>query len=266
MSCDETRPDLYALMDRELDAAERTTVLRHLAECPRCRRTYEADRRLTALLQQYLAFSPVAPPDLWRCVARRIEHEERRERLPWSALARRFRPVRDRRWGWAVAGAVVTVVVALLLAPGPAAPTSLVEEIVTDHLRSVARATGPADVPSGDLATILGQFRDRVRIPIRVPGLASHGLRVVGGSFCQLRATKGIRFTYELGTGQTLSFYELERPTRAAFPLPGEGRFYFGPLEPGRGPRLVLWSDGQSVYAFVGEIPPSEIQRLASLI
>ncbi len=115
------------------------------------------------------------------------------------------------------------------------------------------------DVASPDPGAVVKRFRDRMSLPPRAPALAGPGVRLVGGSFCQLRATRGIRWTYVLGDGATVSVYQLERPAGLALPGPGP----FARLGAADRPGLVLWGDARHVYA-LADLPLPEIERLAS--
>jgi len=117
------------------------------------------------------------------------------------------------------------------------------------------------DFPSSDPTRIVEHFREKFPFSLQGPVLIHEGARLLGGSFCQLGQTKGIRFTYEVGNGQIVSFYQLERSEGTPFPRPGSGRLYVGPPQ---GPGLVLWGDERFLYALAAELPPEDLQRLAS--
>jgi mycothiol system anti-sigma-R factor len=264
MRCEETMLGLYALADGELDGAERDEVLTHLEGCPRCLREYESDRRLKALVRDAVVSALVAPPALWSNVARRIEVERAREHpRAGRAVWRMWR----RRWALPLvsAGLAACVVFAITLLPRKESVAFLGEEIIADHLGSVMRASGPVDVPSPDPAMIIARFRERIRAPARVPTLARDGIRLVGGSFCELSSTRGLRWTYVLGNDRALSFYQLERGEGVRFPRAGAERVYLDFLGRQERPRIVLWGDERFVYALAGELSGSEIRRLASL-
>jgi anti-sigma factor RsiW len=256
----------YALLDGELDGVERDSVVSHLASCSHCQQEYEADRRLNGLVREALSPSVPAPPALWTSVVVRIA-SGRAPCLSAGAAG----PV-GRRWrhGWPAAAALVglvacLVVGALLLGAGEDGVAVLAHEIVADHLASLRRARGPADVASLDPALVIDRFRHRVRVPARVPASALDGIRLVGGSFCEFRSTQGLRWTYVRGQGRALSFYQLERPVRLRIPRPGAEQTPLDLVGTARAP-IVLWGDEQSVYALVGELSMTEIRRLASLL
>ncbi|MBI3989887.1 MAG: zf-HC2 domain-containing protein [candidate division NC10 bacterium] len=260
MECEEAKFGLYALLDDELDVAKNLEILSHLEGCPACQRELELDERLKVLVREQLsACSPSS--QLWAKVARQIEQETEEGRHPWEAFSKLW--PKARLFQAALAGLAVVVVfsVSLLLIHSREAPSLLVDELVKDHIRSVTKESGPVDVLSADLAEIVQHFRAKFPFPSSVPVLVHEGSRLVGGSFCQLGETKGIRFTYELGNGRTVSLYQLERSERTPFPRPGSGHLYVGQPQ---GPGLVLWGDEGFLYALVAELPPEDLQRLAS--
>jgi anti-sigma factor RsiW len=258
MECEEAKLGLFALLDNELDVAENLEILSHLQGCPACQRALDLDERLRVLVrEQLLTCSPSSA--LWRKIAQRIKEETEEEMYLRDRLARLWPNARPFRA--ALAGlAVVGLFILSLFFIHPRETTSvLVDEIAQDHIRSVAKASGPVDFPSSDLAEIAQHFRQKFPVPSKAP--AHEGLKLLGGSLCQIDETKGIRLTYELGEDGTVSFYQLERSDLASFASLGSARLYAGkPKRPG----IVLWRDNRFVYALVAELPAEDLQRLAS--
>ncbi len=158
--------------------------------------------------------------------------------------------------------AIVVLGVLLQWLPSSSMLVQLVDELVSDHADALQRAGDPADVLSGDPAVILTHFADRISGLVRAPHLDPGTAALVGGSFCQLGATSGVRWTYRLHGDEALSFYQLARPPRSNFPRPRAERITLA----GRAerPGLVLWTDEHSVYALVGALPAGEMQALAA--
>jgi mycothiol system anti-sigma-R factor len=260
MECEEARFGLYALLDNELDVAKNLEILSHLEGCPACQRELELDMRVKAVVREQLS-ARVAPPELWGKVVRRIEREAERARHPWPAFDRLWPTARLFPAVLVVMVLVVVVTLSLVFITQRSAPSGLVDALVMDHLRSMTKASGPADVPSADPAEIVARFRAEVPPSSPVPWLLYQGARLVGGSFCHLGTTKGLRFTYAMGNGRTVSLYQLDRSGQASFSRPGSGYRYVGqPQSPG----VVLWGNGRFLYALVGELPLEDLQKLAS--
>jgi anti-sigma factor RsiW len=263
MQCDEARVALYACEDGELDAAGRSDLVGHLERCGACRRERQADRRVRGLVRRLSFALPGAPPDLWPRLIDRLEMER-----PPAPTGGRRGPASIRRVVWRTAIAVValaaTVIlgVSLPLTRSSSTSAQLLDELVRDHVASLQRAGGPADVPSGDPTVVLTRFADRISGLAVAPYLGAGTGALVGGSYCQLRTTSGLRWTYRLHGNRTLSFYQLTLPPRGDFPRPRAERIT---LAGGFGrPELVLWTDEGSVYALVGALPEGEMKALAT--
>jgi mycothiol system anti-sigma-R factor len=258
MECEEARFGLYALLDNELDIATNLEVLSHLEGCPFCQRELELDARLKALVREQLS-TEVPPPELWGRVMQRLERETEDERPSWPVFGRRW--PRVRLFQAAAAAVMVLFALAFVFIAQRNGPGVLLDDLVKDHLRSVAKESGPADVPFTDPREILAHFRTQVPPSMPVPLIMDEGARLLGGSFCWLGHTKGIRFTYRVGPGETVSLYQLDRSDQVPFPSSASGRLYIGRPQ---GPGIVLWEDGGLLYALIGELAPQDLQRLAA--
>jgi anti-sigma factor RsiW len=271
MTCDEARLTLFALLDDELDVARSLEVLAHLETCAACRAEAERDDRLTVLLQKHLSPGPAAPLGLWERVTARIHAEEgrQRDRLPFGTrrlLAGVGTPWRPWRVAQVAALALIVIVALVMLVPLRPAASFLAEEIMADHLGSLSRAGGPVDLVTTDPSAVVTQFRAAVHVPDTVPVLQHADSKLLGGSYCQLQSTKGIRFTYALGATRTVSVYQLERPREAVVPAPGGRPLYIGYVEGSPRPGAILWGDERFVYALVGDMPPTALEQLAQTL
>ncbi|MGK7878058.1 MAG: hypothetical protein AB4426_33555 [Xenococcaceae cyanobacterium] len=136
-------------------------------------------------------------------------------------------------------------------------------ELVEDHIRSVTRSSGPVDVQLTEPTQLAKRFQPQVTLPSPLPQFVQEGSKLLGGSLCELDKTKGVRFTYEIGSGQTISFYQLPRPEKPSFPHSGSGHLYISqPQEPG----IVFWEDERFLYAIVARMTPEQLKELASQI
>jgi anti-sigma factor (TIGR02949 family) len=258
MECEEARFALYALLDNELDIATNLEVLSHLEGCPFCQRELALDARLKALVREQLS-TRVPPAELWGNVMQRIERATEGER-PFGPVFGRLWP-RARLFQVAAAAVMIVFALAFLFIAQRNGPVVLLDELVRDHLRSMAKESGPADVPFTDPRDILAHFRAQVPPSLPVPLIRYEGARLLGGSFCRLGHTKGLRFTYQVGPGETVSLYQLDRPDQVPFPPSASGRLF---ISRPRGPSIVLWGDGGLLYALVGELGQQDLQQLAA--
>jgi mycothiol system anti-sigma-R factor len=258
MECEEARFGLYALLDNELDTAKNLEILGHLESCPSCQRELDLDARLKTLVREQLS-TPAPSPELWGKVMQRIERETEGERPSWQMFGKLW--PRARLFQAAAAAVFVLFTLSFLFIAQRDGSVVLLDELVKDHLRSVAKESGPADVPLTDPHEILAHFRAQVPPSSPVPLIIYEGVRLLGGSFCRLGHTKGIRFTYQVGQGETVSLYQLDRSDQVPFPQSESGRLY---ISRPRGPGIVLWEDGRLLYALVGELTQQGLQQLAS--
>lgn len=272
MTCEEARFALFALLDDELDVAKSLEVLAHLEGCLGCQAEAEQDDRLTALLREHLSPWPAAPVGLWERVSARLDaQEDRRERggrLAWTGRVLAGIGAGRRPWRIAQAAAMVLLVVVafVMVVPSRPAHSFLAEEILADHLGSLRRAGGPADLPTPDPAAVIERLRPSVHVPDDIPGPRDADITLVGGSYCQLMSTKGIRFTYAVGRDRTVSVYYLERPPEAAIPVRGTRPLFVGYVEGSPRPGAILWRDERFLYALVGDLPPPALERLAQAL
>ena len=258
MECEEARFGLYALLDNELDIATNLEVLSHLEGCPSCLRELELEARLKALVREQLT-ADVPPPELWGKVMQRVERETEGARPSGLVFGKRW--PRARLFQAAAAAVMILFALSFVFIAQRDGPGVLLDELVKDHLRSVAKESGPADVPFTDPHEILAHFRTQVPPSLPVPLIIYEGARLLGGSFCRLGHTKGIRFTYQVGPGETVSLYQLDRSDQMPFPPSASGRLY---ISRPQGPGIVLWGDGGLLYALVGELGQQDLQRLAA--
>ena len=135
-------------------------------------------------------------------------------------------------------------------------------ELVADHTRSLSRRQGPVDFPTADVIQIQDQFQDQMPRSAPLPQLIQEGVKLLGGSFCNLNATQGIRMTYQIQSGQTASLYQLAPAAPGTFPH-GSARLY---VQVDQGPSLVLWRDHQWIYVLVADLAMDEMQQLTRTI
>ncbi len=128
--------------------------------------------------------------------------------------------------------------------------------VVADH--AVA-----APVPVPDPAVVADRLGQAVPFVARVPNLIAGHARLMGGSVCYLRSTRGVRATYSLGKDRTLSFYQPERTASMAFPSPGAKPIYVGYVDLRLGPGAVLWAEERFLFALVAELSPERLEQLA---
>lgn len=132
---------LSSYLDEQLDAAERSRVEKHLADCPSCREELESLRHF----KKVLAAAPrrAMPPELISAI------EERARRPAWAGVLANLRAPR-----WFVpagAAAVVALAAGLWLGVKRESPAQAIplEPLLTAH----ARYTAESLVPQGSLVS-----------------------------------------------------------------------------------------------------------------
>ncbi|MBE9115966.1 hypothetical protein IQ249_08680 [Lusitaniella coriacea LEGE 07157] len=138
-----------------------------------------------------------------------------------------------------------------------------IEELLEDRQNSLNRNTGPVDFASSQPAEIVKQFQPKTQLPSPLPLLNDRGLKLLGGSFCKLGKTRGIRLTYQQDPARIISFYQLELTPNASFPKLTQERLY---LHRSQEPDLVLWRDRDFLYVLVANGSPTELQHLATTV
>ncbi|NET06837.1 MAG: hypothetical protein F6K09_21070 [Merismopedia sp. SIO2A8] len=138
-----------------------------------------------------------------------------------------------------------------------------IDKILQDHLRSLLSKRPKVDLPSSEPTKIIEHFQGQLSFSSDVPSLSQTGSKLLGGSFCKFGKTKGIRFTYQLQGEQTVSFYQLKRSQQPSFPQLGKERLYVAQQG---SPTMLIWSDGQLLYALVAQLSPQELELLATHI
>jgi anti-sigma factor RsiW len=256
MDCAAVRGELRGLVRGHVAGTEEAALRRHLSDCDACRHEERAERHLDEALAERLP-RPLAPAALRRRVADLLAEDG-------STEGEASRPVRNRRMAWlasvAAAGLAVTGFVAGRAVQGPAtAGDRLADELVTDHLRVLARA-GPGDVESSDAHTVKPWFEGRLDFAPVVPGDRGE-LRLVGGSLGYVLERKAAVISYAL---------RRHRVTLIAFPragLPGLERMTVTqpPVRLARrGFEVALWSAGDVGYALVADTGGEELRQLAA--
>lgn len=146
----------------------------------------------------------------------------------------------------------------------PSLPITLVattQQVFNDHVRALTRERGPADFLSSRSEAVWQHFRAIGALSSPPPPLTVTQAELLGGSFCQFKATRGIRFSYVLEDRKKVSLYQLS-------PLPApETTGQMGPVyvNSADGTNMILWGDGSALYAVVAELPLPVLKRLASI-
>ena len=161
---------------------------------------------------------------------------------------------RRQRWGpfrWTAAAAVILAVGGLArMVVSPLRTERRADELVADHLRSVPEVR-PAEVSSGDPATVARFFAEHLSFPAVVPSLL--GATLLGGRLCKLEGRRVELLFYRLDH-RTLSLYVADQPV-----MPN------GCTASG-GHHVCARSHHQLALVLVGELPAEHLELLLTSV
>ena len=244
MNCTEPRPLVHAHLDHELDLEKSLEMESHLRECSTCSLAYEQGRRLRAALNDgELRFS--APAHL-------------RERV--DALARRqARPRSSPAWwrgaAFAASAALAALAVFAIVPRGASTGDSIVDEIVSSHVRSLM-ADHLTDVPSSDRHTVKPWFDGKLDFAPAVADLADHGFPLVGG-----------RLDYARNRPTAALVYARQKHFINLFVWPAAQQKDGNPGQWSRhGFNVVHWNGHEMSYWAVSDLNTAELEEFAGLI
>jgi anti-sigma factor RsiW len=192
---------------------------------------------------------------------RQIAQEGDIERGGWGVIGRLRRPLRFSREAVVALTLLAVCSIALFVILPQEAPALLMQELAHDHLQAAAKPEGPVEILASDPAAIVARFRERLPVTSSVPVLVHVDAKLLGGSFCELSQTKGVRFTYEIGRGRTVSLYQLERSESLPIPSSAPRHSFAGETQ---GLSIIMWGRAQFVYALVADLSTADLGRLAT--
>jgi anti-sigma factor RsiW len=243
MTCAEPRPLVDAYLDRELDLAASLEMEEHFTRCRTCSEAYEAGRRLRAEIGASVTYFP-APAELRQRLASATRESTRKRRRAtparWLALA-------------APIAAAALLVVSILPLVRRAGDTSVVDEIVSGHVRSLM-ATHLTDVPSTDKHTVKPWFDGKLDFAPAVVDLADHGFPLVGGRLDYL----GKRPVAALVYGRQRHFINL-------FTWPDAGPAVEPQADSRHGFQLVHWREHGMSYWAISDLNAAELGEFTAL-
>jgi anti-sigma factor RsiW len=177
LNCQTTEELIHGYLDNELDLARSLEVEQHMQECHACARAFRNQTTLKLALKADSLYHD-APARLKKRIQSSLRKEARSEVRP-RAFA----------WRWTTIGASLALI--LLIALGvwkfvprstvPAGDELLVQEIVTDHVRSLQVPAHLTDVLSSGPHTVKPWFDGKVDFAPPVKDFADQNFRLYGG-------------------------------------------------------------------------------------
>ncbi len=135
------------------------------------------------------------------------------------------------------------------------------EEVLADHQNSLVRSQGPVDFATQNVAAVRSKYAQRMVLPTALPQLMK--AQLLGGSFCELTQTKGIRLSYQVKTGKTVSFYQLLNSEGFPPATPGEIGAPIQVVQESNTLVSYVWKEKDYIYVLVGDLPLQEMRQLA---
>lgn len=256
--CYESREHLQEFMDSTLPPEQEAEVRAHLESCSVCAAELALQREIRSRVAADVPRREV-PAELRRKVEQIMRPREARI---WG-----FLPRPALRWGVAAAALVLISLVSLALltrGPGERIPL-IVIEAVNDH-RGFAMRVNPPALPTADRQQVRQLVEAEVGFQIDPPIGQRAGLRLVGGDATYFLDRKVACILY--GKGSRLVTLLVLRGegidvARQGF-RPVEGLRLYATSYQGTG--VVLWKQGDLLYALISQLPQEELFGVAKAI
>jgi len=243
MTCRETQNLLNAYVDGELDSTGSLDVEKHVQGCASCLADVEKLHALTSAIQNgALRFK--ASARLKRNVQtaiRAANPEARRSMFDW-------------RWASGLAAAVLIIVVGMQLAK-PSKQTLLVDDIVSNHVRSLM-ANHITDVASSDSHTVKPWFGGKLDYSPPTIDLTGQGFRLIGGRLDYLDNRPVAALVYQRSQHFINLFVWPSTDTSTTQDAPIARQGY----------NLIHWTKSGMTYWLVSELNLMELSECARLL
>ncbi len=245
MNCSELSQKLDPYLDGELDLTASLALEEHLASCPACRQLRDQQQNLITLTEEELPRFQ-APFFLKTRIRASLRAEEPRPAMnTWW----RFWPAT-----WVYAGAFALVVITLFLFFWLKPSTSLFQEVIADHIRSL-QVNHLMDVASTDQHTVKPWFVGKLTYSPTVIDLSNSGYPLIGGRLDVLRHQEVSAIVYQRRKHYINLFIYPSDPTIL------KDQFYQN-----EGYHVFIWSRSGMNYAAVSELNEKELREFVSLI
>lgn len=257
MDCKNAKRFMTPWIDRELQAATGQELLSHLERCPDCKREFELERRLKAMLAERVPRLS-APPHLYQLIVTALDAPP--VRRSWGERLSEVLLVRPRIGFAAIAAAalVVMTTVTSLLYSTFQPPPPLIADLVQHHTMCAV------EIASDQPEKIRAWFAGQVNFAVDVPRLDRFHSRLLGAHLCQAADRKIAYLVYDLNgtrmsvcllTGSPVDLDRLKRVSRK------NAQFYTAAY---RNQNLVLWSEGNRICSFIGPVKQDDLLTMAS--
>lgn len=138
-----------------------------------------------------------------------------------------------------------------------------VEQILSDHRKSLQKGLQAVDIPSNQPMQLAALLREQMPMPAAMPILSQVSSKLLGGSICQFGKSKGVRISYDTNQHGQVSFYQIARSQKPDLPQLTPEKLYLAIQD---GPGGVFWSDGEFLYAIVSNLSAEDLQELTASV
>lgn len=237
---------LHALVDGEIDPADRVVIERDIAADHDSRTEIEAWRRQKDALK--LAYGKVLDEEVPPAIKAALRTRAPWRQPPWQLLA-------------AAAAAVVAVLAGLYAFSDVLRPDNAGEEIAENalsaHVVYSAEVRHPVEVQASDRDHLVAWLSKRIGHKIDAPDLSSKGFELVGGRLLHESGYPAAQFMYEDANKRRLTIYVAHNPTNRETAFRVEEKSTY---------TTCYWLDGDSGYAVAAELPASDMLPIARLV
>ena len=244
--------ELQAYLDGELDDDRARAVELFIAEHPDEAARARRYRRQMVLLRR--AYRPLLerpiPPSMPRTLQATAQgsRERRGTRLAAIAAAGLLLLAASAGSGWWLRGVVP--------ADAPL-EQAFVSDAVAAHLTFAVEVRHPVEVGRDEEDHLVTWLSRRLGVQLTAPDLRTPGWELVGGRLLPASVGPAAQFMYQDATGRRVTLY-----VRAAAD-PEETAFRFARHDP---LSAFYWQEGGAAWALLGELPRSELLRLAHAV
>ena len=239
---------LHAYLDDELDLVRSMELEDHLVECGDCAHEVASYRSLRErVVSGNVRYQ--APADFRLRLLRKLE-EQKAPRAEHVFFQRRLG-----WWSWAaVAACLLITAVTLVLDLDEHRERNLMNEIVSDHVRSLM-ATHLTDVLNSDQHTVKPWFTGKLDFAPEVRDLSSDGYDLIGG-----------RLEYVDGHSAAAVVYERHKHAINVFMWPSLGSDQEPHAITRQGFNLIEWKRGGMYYCAVSDLNQEELSEFSSML
>src|SRR6266566_4234472 len=241
MNCQDSKSQLQAYLDGELDLTRSLEIEKHLRECPACSQALNSLSLLAqSLRNDSLRFPPPASLEKRLRSALHREGGSRAQTL---------------RWHWLIpalsAAALLIVFAGYLLTRAPA-DDLVSSEIVSSHVRSLMTSSHLIDVPSEDPHTVKPWFDGKLDFSPPVKDLTAQGFALIGG-----------RLDYIANRPVAVLIYQRRKHVINVFVWPAPKDDAKSAVQVRQGYNLIHWTKSGMTYWAVSDLNLAELQQLA---